>query len=76
MPADTVTSTEQAAEGWRVGGVLLSDTTASTADSSQFTKVPYAAEQWDSHNEYDPQTSTFTAGQLGIYRVCASLASF
>jgi hypothetical protein len=38
------------------------------------TVVPYLNELFDDHDEYDVNTSTFTAAAAGDYEVCASLA--
>jgi hypothetical protein len=44
-----------------------------TAASNTYTRIPYTTERLDTREEFDPQTSTFTAAETGHYQLCASL---
>lgn len=59
-----------------IEGAHLNDVVPFSAPSGQFTLVPYVNEQWDAFGEYSTFSRDFMAHETGIFRVCASLASF
>lgn len=76
--ATTLTVTNDAYWDWLTiyehhASVSLGNISAFQALPFTFTTVPYANEEFDEHDEFDPNKGTFTAAAAGDYEICAGI---